>query len=171
MAEKKEYVPPTFVVVEPDEDGGARYRLPYGIAKGMGLDTTGMTPRQVWDMLKGKGVNPDNAYKELEKKAKTEIEKEKPKVVNAKLSTKEEVESWGKNKNVEVAGVFWHLPENVAIEQASKFVELYEEFPTKRNGKMSLSEKTKFIAKMKNITNEEYLDFVMSEDSWYIFPM
>lgn len=33
------------------------------------------------------------------------------------------------------------------------------------------SEKTKFIAKMKNITNEEYLDFVMSEDSWYIFPM
>ena len=41
MADKKEYTKPEFVVVEPDEDGGARYRLPYGIAKGMGLDTLG----------------------------------------------------------------------------------------------------------------------------------
>lgn len=88
MADKKEYTKPEFIVVEPDEDGGARYRLPYGIAKGMGLDTTGMTPRQVWDMLKGHGVKPDNAYKELEKKAKTEIKKEEPKVVNLRLQRK-----------------------------------------------------------------------------------
>ena len=83
MADKKEYTKPEFIVVEPEDDGGARYRLPYGIAKGMGLDTTGMTPRQVWDMLKGHGVNPDNAYKELEKKAKTEIEKDKPQELDA----------------------------------------------------------------------------------------
>jgi hypothetical protein len=80
MAEKKEYIEPKVIVVEPYEDGlgSARYRLPYGIAKGMGLNTDGMTPREVWEMLKGKGVNPDNAYKELEKKAKTEIKEEEP---------------------------------------------------------------------------------------------
>ena len=137
MAEKKEYESP-YIEIEPgEEDGGARYRLPYGIAKGMGLNTDGMTPRQVWEMLKGKGVNPDNAYKELEKKAKTEVKEEQPRPVGAKLSTKEELWSWGKNKDISIGGAFWHLPENIAIEQASKFVELYEEFPTKRTGKMT----------------------------------
>lgn len=28
------------IEIEPDEDGGARYRLPYGIAKGLGLIRT-----------------------------------------------------------------------------------------------------------------------------------
>lgn len=137
---KNEYVKPQIDIVEVDpteEDGGARYRLPYGIAKGLGLNTEGMTPRQVWDMLKGKGINPNNAYKELEKKAKTEIKKEEPKVVGAKLSSKEELDSWGKNKGISTNGLFNHLPENVAIEQGNKLVELYEEFPTKRNGEMS----------------------------------
>ena len=136
MAEKQAYESPYIEIVPGEEDGGARYRLPYGIAKGMGLDTTGMTPRQVWDMLKGKGINPDNAYKELEKKAKTEIKKEEPKVVGAKFSTKEELESWGKQKGIATTGLFSHLPENVAIEQGAKLVELYEEFPVKRNGEM-----------------------------------
>ena len=84
MAEKKQYVTPEIIVVAPEDKGGsARYRLPYGIAKGMGLNTDGMTPREVWEMLKGKGVNPDNAYEELEKKAKTEIKEEKPVEVDA----------------------------------------------------------------------------------------
>lgn len=83
MAEKKEYESP-YIEIEPgEEDGGARYRLPYGIAKGLGLDTTGMTPRQVWEMLKGRGINPDKAYEDLEKKAKTEIKKEEPKELDA----------------------------------------------------------------------------------------
>jgi hypothetical protein len=76
MAEKKEYVSPYIEIVPGEEDGGARYRLPYGIASGMGLDTTGMTPREVWDILKGHGISPDNAYKELEKKAKQQINKQ-----------------------------------------------------------------------------------------------
>ena len=83
---KKEYVKPQFNIVEVDpteEDGSARYRLPYGIAKGLGLNTDGMTPRQVWDMLKGRGIDPEKAYDELEKKAKTEIKKEQPKEVDA----------------------------------------------------------------------------------------
>ena len=82
MAEKKPYEKPYIEIQPGEEDGNARYRLPYGIAKGMGLDTTGMTPRQVWDMLKGRGVNPDNAYKELEEKAKTEIKKEQPQEID-----------------------------------------------------------------------------------------
>jgi hypothetical protein len=102
----------------------------------MGLDTTGMTPRQVWDMLKGHGVKPDNAYKELEKKAKAEIEKDKPQVVGARFSTREEMESWGDKKGIATKGLFAHLPENIAIEQGNKLVELYEEFPTKRKGDM-----------------------------------
>lgn len=136
MVEKKEYKNPIIEIEPGDEIGSARYRLPYGIAKGLGLNTEGMTPRQVWEMLKGKGINPDNAYKELEKKAKTEIKKEEPKVVGAKLSSKEELDSWGKNKGISTNGLFNHLPENIAIEQGNKLVELYEEFPTKRSGNM-----------------------------------
>ena len=30
---------------------GGNTRLPYGIAKGLGLDTTGMSPSEVWAML------------------------------------------------------------------------------------------------------------------------
>lgn len=79
MAEEKQYVTPEIIVVDPEEqNGNARYCLPYGIAKGLGLNTDAMTPREVWDMLKGFGVDPDKAYDELEKKAKTEIKEEKP---------------------------------------------------------------------------------------------
>lgn len=127
------------IEIEPDEDGGARYRLPYGIAKGLGLNTDGMTPREVWNMLKGKGINPKNAYEELGKKATQEIETDKPVEKKAKLSTREEIETWAKQKGVTVAGnLFAELPENVAVDQSSKFTELYEEFPAKSAGKMSL---------------------------------
>lgn len=49
--------------------GGKRFtglatRLPYGIAKDMGIDTTGMTPREVWDKIEGKGVSPKAAMSE-----------------------------------------------------------------------------------------------------------
>ena len=35
----------------------AMLRLPYALAKERGLSTDGMTPREVWDMLKGNGVD------------------------------------------------------------------------------------------------------------------
>ena len=138
MANKIEVNTDEVIEINPDEDGGARYRLPYGIAKGLGLKTYGMTPRQVWDMLKGKGINPDNAYEELGKKAQDAVDKKPVQEEKAKLSTKNDIESWGKKVGVSVQGVFNGLPENVAIEQASKFAELYDEFPTKRNGDMKL---------------------------------
>ena len=83
MADKKEYVSPYIEIQPGEEDGGARYRLPYGIAKGLRLNTDGMTPRQVWEMLKGRGINPDKAYEDLKNQAKTEINKEKTQEVDA----------------------------------------------------------------------------------------
>ena len=36
-------------------------RIAYGLAKKYGIDTKGMSPKEVWDALKGKGVTQDNA--------------------------------------------------------------------------------------------------------------
>lgn len=44
---------------------GANTRLPFGIAKGKGIDTEGMSPREVWDALKGEGVSPSGEYAKL----------------------------------------------------------------------------------------------------------
>ena len=77
MADKIEVNTDEVIEINPDEDGGARYRLPYGIAKGLGLKTDGMTPRQVWDMLKGKGINPDNAYEKLKEEASEPTKEDK----------------------------------------------------------------------------------------------
>lgn len=43
----------------------AMLRLPYAIAKDKGLSTDGMTPRQVWEMLKGKGVDKNTEEKKF----------------------------------------------------------------------------------------------------------
>jgi len=46
---------------EQEESSGGRnkfLRLPYALAKERGLDTTGLTPRQVWELLKGMGLDP-----------------------------------------------------------------------------------------------------------------
>ena len=39
--------------------GNAFLKLPYGLAKDRGLSTEGMTPREVWELLKGKGIDKD----------------------------------------------------------------------------------------------------------------
>lgn len=49
-------------------------RLPYGLAKKEGIDTTGMTPKQVWEALKGKGFNPQQ---EMDKLARSFRDKQK----------------------------------------------------------------------------------------------
>ena len=71
-------------VIEIEPTGGSnRYKLPYGLAKGLGLNTDGMTPREVWDMLKKRGVNPDNEYEKLKEKATTQLNKKNEQVINA----------------------------------------------------------------------------------------
>lgn len=78
------------IEVEPEVNHG-NTRLPYGIAKGFGLDTTGKTPRQVWDMLKGYGVSPENEYDKLKERAtsetKSDIKEVKPKLSKEELIT------------------------------------------------------------------------------------
>ena len=39
-------------------------RLPYGIAKDLGINTEGLSPREVWDKIKGKGIDPKSAMSE-----------------------------------------------------------------------------------------------------------
>lgn len=48
---RKDYTTPTIEILEGDFDGGNgnRYSLPYGLCKGVGIDTDGMTPREAWE--------------------------------------------------------------------------------------------------------------------------
>lgn len=39
--------------------------IPYGIAKGEGIDTKGLSPKEVWKILKKMGYSPKAAYKAL----------------------------------------------------------------------------------------------------------
>lgn len=126
----KQYVAPEIDVVEVDANDGNRYSLPYGIAKGLGLDTTGMRPREVWEMLKGRGITPKNEYEKLKEKATKEIP-EKPVEVKkvSKYQNRADVEEWGNQNNVEFGGLFKEMPEDKAVEQAGRMIELYEDFP------------------------------------------
>ena len=38
----------------------ANNRVAYGLAKEYGIDTSGKSPKEVWEALKGKGINQDN---------------------------------------------------------------------------------------------------------------
>lgn len=61
---KKDYVSPTVDVQESDGKGN-RYSLPYGLCKGEGIDTTGMTPREAWEAYTNKtGISKEQAEKE-----------------------------------------------------------------------------------------------------------
>ena len=42
-------------------------KLPYGIAKGKGIETTGLSPKEVWEKLIGEGVSPKKEYEKLSK--------------------------------------------------------------------------------------------------------
>lgn len=45
-------------------------RIPYGLAKREGIDTTGMTPREVWEALEGKGYSASEVYTKLKETGK-----------------------------------------------------------------------------------------------------
>ena len=127
---KKQYVAPEMEIVEVDANDGNRYSLPYGIAKGLGLDTTGMRPREVWEMLKGRGITPQNEYDKLKEKATQEIPDEGVEVKSvSKYQTKADIEKWGNENNVVFSGLFNNMPEDKAVEQGRRMIELYEEFP------------------------------------------
>ena len=61
---KKAYSKPNIEVQEED-NRGTRYSLPYGLCKGVGIDTTGMTPREAWAAYTGKtGISKGDAERE-----------------------------------------------------------------------------------------------------------
>ena len=49
--------------------GHGNTRLPYGLCKKYGIDVPpGTTPREAWELLKGKGVNPKEEYRKLKER-------------------------------------------------------------------------------------------------------
>ena len=58
--------------------GGGNTRLPYGIAKGLGLDTTGMSPSEVWAMLGKSGVSAKDEYAKLKERGGSGPKEEEP---------------------------------------------------------------------------------------------
>ena len=57
---------------------GANTRLPYGLAKAKGIDTTGMSPQEVWQALESEGVSASAEYKKLaQRRAQKKMEANK----------------------------------------------------------------------------------------------
>lgn len=63
-------------------------KLPYGIAKGKGIDTTGLSPKEVWEKLIGEGVSPKKEYEKLSKEKSTSA-KSKIKPGSTTMNSKE----------------------------------------------------------------------------------
>lgn len=82
-----------FLLTKKGKDGiiMADNRIAYGLAKKYGIDTSGMSPKEVWEALKKKGVTEENisdeAYDSKENKA---------------LATAEKVKKYKKNNNKSV---------------------------------------------------------------------
>lgn len=85
---------------EPKKKGRKKYsafstRLPYGLCKDIGIDTTGMTPREAWDAYYGKtGISPSKVKKEKmgeidDEPEKTKDESPKPTTESKKLTQEE----------------------------------------------------------------------------------
>lgn len=63
-------------------------KLPYGIAKGKGIDTTGLSPKEVWEKLIGEGVSPKKEYEKLSKASSGKVSS-KVKPGSSTMSSKE----------------------------------------------------------------------------------
>lgn len=116
-----------------ESKGSGNTRLPFGLCQRYGIALPeGATPRDAWNALKGKGITPEKVYKELDKKEEQQGEpKTEAKKQGEKATTKEELITKAKEKNISLDNLFSHLPENTALEQGNKVLELYEQFPIK----------------------------------------
>lgn len=75
----------------------AENRIAYGLAKKYGIDTTGMSPGEVWEALKKKGITPQNAYDSRSDvndlaKAKIQLSKQEYAVLRAEVMRKNSAE-------------------------------------------------------------------------------
>lgn len=94
----------------------AMLRLPYVLAKEKGLSTDGMTPRQVWDMLKNKGVDKATEEKKFidsQKVGMKEAPQDEPdqffeQTINEAEDTKSESKSYRRINSNEVMSNWGH---------------------------------------------------------------
>lgn len=100
---KKAYSKPNIEVQEEDNRGN-RYSLPYGLCKGVGIDTTGMTPREAWAAYTGKtGISKEQAEKEHWGKTANEKQPAEKNSPAQEAVTSEKNTQLKENKNVERA--------------------------------------------------------------------
>lgn len=95
---KKKYSSPDIDIAETKDDerhNGNKYSLPYGLCKGVGIDTTGMSPREAWEAYENKtGISKEEA--EEKHWDKTDGKKEPKKTETpAKIDTAENKETKG----------------------------------------------------------------------------
>lgn len=119
--------------------------LPYGIAKSIGLDTTNMSPREVWEMLQKKGYNPKEEYKKLASKGNLS-EQNKVKPVNSANSSDD---------------IIAEEPQKHILESVREEVGRLEEMNPEDITFLGLSEKEKYRMKLavlivENETEREY---------------
>lgn len=93
---RMDYEVGNFPADEPGDGGakkatGGSTKLPYGLCKAAGIDTTGMTPSEAWAALAGEtGIKPKEAYKELKEKGSAkELAKEAKEAVKEKAKEPE----------------------------------------------------------------------------------
>lgn len=100
---KKAYSKPNIEVQEEDNRGN-RYSLPYGLCKGVGIDTTGMTPREAWAAYTEKtGISKEDAEKEHWGKTADEKQPAEKNSPAQEAVTSEKNTQLKENKNVERA--------------------------------------------------------------------
>ncbi len=100
---KKAYSKPNIEVQEEDNRGN-RYSLPYGLCKGVGIDTTGMTPREAWAAYTGKtGISKEQAEKEHWGKSANEKQPAEKNSTAQEAVTSEKDMQLKENKNAERA--------------------------------------------------------------------
>lgn len=88
---KKKYTSPDIDIAETKDDerhDGNKYSLPYGLCKGVGIDTTGMSPREAWEAYENKtGISKKEAERKHWSEDKSDNKEPKK---ESKQETKEE---------------------------------------------------------------------------------
>jgi len=165
----------------PKKFSGLSTRLPYALCKDLGIDTTGMTPRQAWEAIEGKGIDPKETFEkkiaepskkvDLKKPEKTETVKkgEYSSKVEKFKSTSDCIDFAHKtlglrfydlsNMNVDVA--------NTVVSEVANFYDTFEGFKESRKLKAfkQYPKSTSCVAAYAPFTKEVLLRNVKRKDS------
>jgi len=119
-------------------------RLPYALAKERGLDTTGLTPSQVWDLLAGMGVDPKAEMNKLadelgngidvlseQERAEYELGKREPKEYLAEKLRAERVE-YDQDPNMP-DGIYNGTDSALVTKNLQRLGELIDKYPVNGN--------------------------------------